>query len=434
MRWVATFTSASHSTCKCDSLDNSRRRASARRFLLPSLVAERSMQRPAEDLDEEQAADRAAARGDLAEARALLERMTIRSPERKELWLKLGAIRKGANDLKGALEAISGALRVDPLDFVALLSRGHILESAGRPRDAARDYIRALAQISEEDAVAAFPLALQPLIDNARKRAAAYQAQVGLTWDRAIATDPNLNPREQERLWRFKSNALRETRIFHCDPTHYHYPGLAEREFHEPEDFPWLARLKAATAQIKSEFEALATERSARAEPYVQYAADAPARQWATLNNSLDWTAFHLTRGGALVGENARRCPKTMAVLAAIPQPRITGRSPNAMFSLLRPHTRIPPHTGIANTRLVCHLPLIVPEDCWFRVGATRRAWRVGEAFLFDDTIEHEAANESIHPRVVLIIDVWHPGLSKSERAAVTRIMEADEAEHGAPI
>ena len=34
-----------------------------------------------------------------------------------------------------------------------------------------------------------------------------------------------------------------------------------------------------------------------------------------------------------------------------------------------QPRTRIPPHTGVANFRLVVHLPLIVPPGCRFRVG-----------------------------------------------------------------
>jgi aspartyl/asparaginyl beta-hydroxylase (cupin superfamily) len=90
-------------------------------------------------------------------------------------------------------------------------------------------------------------------------------------------------------------------------------------------------------------------------------------------------------------------------------------RSPaRAVFSLLAPHTRIPPHTGVANTRLVCHLPLIVPPDCGFRVGETTCEWRVGEAFVFDDTIEHEAWNESDELRVVLIIDLWPPALVRT--------------------
>jgi aspartyl/asparaginyl beta-hydroxylase (cupin superfamily) len=109
-------------------------------------------------------------------------------------------------------------------------------------------------------------------------------------------------------------------------------------------------------------------------------------------------------------------------------QPVVEGASPNAMFSLLAPRTRIPPHTGVANTRLVCHLPLIVPRDCGFRVGASRREWRVGEAFVFDDTIEHEAWNDSDELRVVLIIDLWPPALGRADRDAVSAVIGASNA------
>jgi aspartyl/asparaginyl beta-hydroxylase (cupin superfamily) len=114
-----------------------------------------------------------------------------------------------------------------------------------------------------------------------------------------------------------------------------------------------------------------------------------------------------------------------MATLAKMPQPQIAGASPNAMFSLLAPRTHIPPHTGVSNTRLVCHLPLIVPPNCRFRVGATTREWNVGEAFVFDDTIEHEAWNDSDQLRVVLILDLWPPALSPAERDAVAAVISA---------
>ena len=101
------------------------------------------------------------------------------------------------------------------------------------------------------------------------------------------------------------------------------------------------------------------------------------------------------------------------------------------MFSLLAPGIRIPPHTGVNNARLVCHLPLIVPPGCWFRVGAETREWQRGSAFLFDDTIEHEAMNPSDQLRVVFIFDVWHPGLTPSERAAVRRVIAAEGGAEG---
>jgi aspartyl/asparaginyl beta-hydroxylase (cupin superfamily) len=101
------------------------------------------------------------------------------------------------------------------------------------------------------------------------------------------------------------------------------------------------------------------------------------------------------------------------------------------MFSLLAPRTRIPPHVGVSNARLVCHLPLIVPEGCWFRVGAETRAWTSGEAFVFDDTIEHEAMNDSDALRVVFIFDIWHYDLGEAERESVAALIGSEGGAEG---
>jgi aspartate beta-hydroxylase len=114
-----------------------------------------------------------------------------------------------------------------------------------------------------------------------------------------------------------------------------------------------------------------------------------------------------------------------MAAIGALPQPTVPGRSPAAMFSVLSPRTRIPPHTGVANTRLVLHLPLIVPEGCGFRVGAETRSWKVGEAWVFDDTIEHEAWNGSDAQRIILICDIWNPHLSREEQTLIISTIAA---------
>ena len=106
-------------------------------------------------------------------------------------------------------------------------------------------------------------------------------------------------------------------------------------------------------------------------------------------------------------------------------------RSPAAMFSVLQPKTRIPPHTGVANFRLVVHLPLIVPGHCGFRVGGETREWRVGNAWVFDDTIEHEAWNDSDQIRIIFICDVWNPRLSVEEQVAIDKVIAATDAFNG---
>ena len=159
--------------------------------------------------------------------------------------------------------------------------------------------------------------------------------------------------------------------------------------------------------------------------PYLVFDERLPVNQFRELNNSTRWNAFHLLQHGEAVEDNTSRCPKTMALLASAPQPRLPGRAPNAMFSLLAPRTHIPAHSGVHNTRLVVHVPLIVPEGCRFRVGSEVRTWKPGEAWVFDDTIEHEAHNDSDELRVILMFDIWRPDLSEAERGLLAQLAGA---------
>jgi aspartyl/asparaginyl beta-hydroxylase (cupin superfamily) len=118
-----------------------------------------------------------------------------------------------------------------------------------------------------------------------------------------------------------------------------------------------------------------------------------------------------------------------MAALEQVPAPYVAGQTPCALFSKLAPGASIPPHHGVFTTRLICHLPLIVPENCGaLRVGNYQREWREGEAFVFDDSVEHEAWNHSAQPRVVLLFDVWRPELTEEERHWVSQMLLAVDA------
>jgi aspartyl/asparaginyl beta-hydroxylase (cupin superfamily) len=168
------------------------------------------------------------------------------------------------------------------------------------------------------------------------------------------ALPPTLSAVEQVRAERFVSNRARRTRHFHQEPSDFHYPGLPEIEFHDRDQFAGVAALEEATADIRAEFDALIAAEAAEMVPYIQYPERVPMRQWKELNNNPKWTAIHLVQNGRQIEANARHCPKTLEAIAQMDQPHVPGASPNAMFSLLAPKTRIPPHTGVANTRLVC--------------------------------------------------------------------------------
>ena len=143
------------------------------------------------------------------------------------------------------------------------------------------------------------------------------------------------------------------------------------------------------------------------------------------------WSSVQLWRDGEPVPDLVRRCPKTYEALKLVPQPHFSKRNPSApavIFSVLGAGARIPPHTGSTNVRLICHLPLVVPPNCHLRVGNEIRDWERGKLLIFDDTIEHEARNDSDQDRAVLIFDIWRPDLSEEERSAVTAMFRCREA------
>jgi aspartyl/asparaginyl beta-hydroxylase (cupin superfamily) len=181
--------------------------------------------------------------------------------------------------------------------------------------------------------------------------------------------------------------------------------------------------LEKATGDIRAELLDVMREDSAFA-PYVETVQSRPQPDASMLGNP-DWSAFYLWKFGERVEANAARCPKTVEAIAKVPLAHMRGRAPSVLFSLLKPGAHIPPHTGMVNTRLICHLPLIVPDPCLFRVGNETRPWVEGRAWAFDDTIEHEAWNRSGETRVILLFEVWRPELTAEEREQVLAMFDA---------
>lgn len=367
-------------------------------------------------------ADRASAALDFARAQALFREAAAAQPDDPSILLKLAGVSRAAGQPRVALDAVHRALAISPLDFTALLMRANLLDRLGDAA-AGEAWGHALAQKPDGE----LPPQIAPVVAQAERRHAEWlDAREARLKAGMAAAEQRADEEERTRIARFRNNALRRTRHYHSEPTHFHFPGLAEREFHPRSLFPWLAELEAETDAIAAELEIVMGAERAELVPYIQYADHIPLRQWQALNNSADWTAIHLWQNGRKIEANARHCPHTLGLLERFPQPAVPGASPNAMFSLLAPKTEIPPHVGVSNGRLVCHLPLVVPEGCWFRVGGERRNWRRGEAFIFDDTIEHEAANPSDQLRIVFIFDLWHPDLSEVEREAIAALIAAD--------
>jgi aspartyl/asparaginyl beta-hydroxylase (cupin superfamily) len=213
-------------------------------------------------------------------------------------------------------------------------------------------------------------------------------------------------------------------RPYHSQPTWMYFPELPAIEFFERSDFPWLDAFEAATAEIRTELLRVLVADREGLQPYIDFRAGLPLDQFRELNRSRRWSAYFLWNQSEAVAGHIARCPVTAQMLETAPRCRVARRAPTAFFSILDANTRIPAHTGITNTRLTVHLPLVVPPDCGFRVGATTREWIPGQAWVFDDTIEHEAWNLSDTPRAILIFDIWNPLLSAAERDMIQAATE----------
>ncbi|MDI1296544.1 MAG: aspartyl/asparaginyl beta-hydroxylase domain-containing protein, partial [bacterium] len=213
-----------------------------------------------------------------------------------------------------------------------------------------------------------------------------------------------------------------------------HYPFLPADEFFDRAHFPWMPELEARTDVIRAELLNLMEQGPDLLRPYVRQDNGTPDNIWTHLDQSMDWGACFLWEYGVRNDAVCEMCPETTAVLNRLPRSDIDGRAPSAFFSLLKPHAHIPAHNGVTNIRAIVHLPLIVPPACRFRVGGETRAWEEGRAFAFDDTIEHEAWNDSEDLRAVLIFDVWNPHLTTKEQDLLRCYFAiADQSEHRPP-
>jgi aspartyl/asparaginyl beta-hydroxylase (cupin superfamily) len=370
------------------------------------------------------AAMRAGRPGD---ARGILEAAIALRSDDVSLWLNLAGACRALGDVPAAFGAVEGALRAQPRSFPALLMKASLLEREGETVQAAIGYGLALTQAPPPETL---DPATRRAFDHAREAHAAHVEGLRKRLVDATADSGGFGRSEEgRRIEAFIDHMVGRRKIYHQQPSAFFYPGLPAIDFYPRDMFPWLDAVEARTPAIMAELAAIFADDEAKAgfAPYVAYAEGLPLDQWAELNHSPRWNAFHILKDGVAVEANARRCPATLEALAAAPMADLAGRSPAAMFSVLQPKTRIPPHTGVSNTRLVVHLALVIPPNCGFRVGNATREWRPGEAFVFDDTLEHEAWNDSDRTRTVLIFDIWSPFLSAGERDLIRRVTEASD-------
>jgi len=365
--------------------------------------------------------------GNFEEALGYLSAATSANPAEPILWLNLAKAHRSVGDDAGERLALERALEIDQLYLMARLRLAELHErraELGAAVDHWAMFLGICANIPNHTADLREKIAhaRQFVEDQRQTLAMALEAELEVGLASACERD--------RRRARAAAELMLGRRRVYVNQCHgFHYPFLPADEFFDRGHFPWLDRLEAATEEIREELRAIIASPDSGLSPYIDMPAGTPGNLWSDLDKSTDWSALHLWRDGAKIDAVCEKAPRTAALVESLPLTHIPDRAPAVFFSILKAGKRIPPHTGVTNIRSIVHLPLIVPEGCGFRVGGQTRNWREGEAFVFDDTIEHEAWNNSSEDRAVLILDCWNPHLSEDERAMVLKIFAISESQ-----
>jgi hypothetical protein len=185
------------------------------------------------------------------------------------------------------------------------------------------------------------------------------------------------------------------------------YPGLERTAWHEAAAFPLTVELEEHYAEIRTE---------ALGVPLELYHEEAEQ-----IGRTGSWQVAMFYEQGRRNDVICERCPSIAEILERHESVR---RSAGLIYlSRMAAHTHVVAHQASSNLRLRCHLGVAIPEgDCAIRVGSEIRHWTEGKCLVFDDTFEHEVWNRTNSERLVLLVDLWHPGLSDRERGSLEAI------------
>ncbi|MGE0597133.1 MAG: aspartyl/asparaginyl beta-hydroxylase domain-containing protein [Hyphomonadaceae bacterium] len=366
-------------------------------------------------------------KGDAQAALGFFDQIVAAGRADATLWLAIARARSALGDKPGRLAAIDEALKLEPRSLGGVMMKGDHFAEAGDHRTASV-YYTAVARAVPPGAKA--PPEVQQEVARAQaaveRFAREFEDYIRAELERAGFAEG----KAPARFSRAVDILVGKRQAYQQEPRYLFYPELAPAQFFAREAFPFLDRVEAAYADVRSELEAVLAESNQFA-PYVEVDPRRPDNTQRGLAGNPSWSAYYMIKEGS-PGPGAVTCPKTMEAVAEAPLCSIEGRAPGVLFSRLTPGAVIPPHTGVLNARLICHLPLIVPEGCEFRVGNEQYAWVEGKAWVFDDTIEHEAWNRSDRDRTILIFDIWRPDVSEDERAAIVALCRVVDQYGGA--
>lgn len=367
-------------------------------------------------------------RGQLPRAQQLLESAIESDPTHALSRHYLGRVHYASGNVDGAVSAHGTAIKLAPGLFIVRLHYAIALERAGQTEQAAIQYFRASNDAQAQgrwlSAETTAP-GLRPMVEHAVRMV--RQTRKAILANLLEPLRQKFGADSLERVERGLRIYFREEAPVYPDPrqqpTFFYVPGVPPAAYLDRALFPWIERLEAQTFAIRQELLQLLPSPAGRERVFTTEAIE--KENLRGLQSPPSWNGYYFYRHGERRADNCAACPVTASALEFLPLSHVRDHGPEVLFSVFTAGTHLLPHRGVTNTRLVGHLPLLVPPDCALKVGGEVHEWREGRAVVFDDTYEHEAWNRSDRTRVVLIFDLWNPHLTEAERAAIEMIVPA---------
>ena len=362
------------------------------------------------------------ANGNVKDAIENLTNIVEQTPDDPWSWYDLGASYESLEDYANAASAYLKAWRLNTKNARFALTAGYALWQDNQKQDALSvwslgadiDPLVRIAQFREEADVATREKSkladtelrrhFTQLFETSLEKFQSPERLVSAVWPQTHFGDVVYKVENQK-------------------PYMFYAPDLPPEPVFETSALNWAQSLKMATPDVIAELNQYLTRTRDYGRPYLSHVSGGE-ESWRSLQGSEDWNALHLYKDAKLES-CAEFFPKTLAALEDVPLVEMFKTPMEVFFSVLKPGTHIPPHFGLSNSRLTAHLPLIIPKDCQIRVAEHVHRWEEGELFLFDDSFDHEARNDSEDIRIVLIFETWRPDLTKAEIATLQHSMES---------
>lgn len=140
------------------------------------------------------------------------------------------------------------------------------------------------------------------------------------------------------------------------------------------------------------------------------------------LTQGKDWSVRVLSVDGK-VDPCTEKCPVLLSILKQHPCVLLNHITAACTFSYLESGGAINPHHGPVNVKLRVQYPLTPTEKCVLFCGREESEYPDGYAII-DDAYRHFAENNGSALRIMLVLDIWHPGVDAGERDAITELLK----------